>query len=981
MKKESGKDNKERREIRQTEQTKCVKSRKNRETEQKKERQESQEKRKEKSRLYAAISLGVGTLLFSAYAFSGNERGYTNVNGYMAFQKAKGEDASVGVLVSEDKVEKNPQKNGSDAIRQSMQSELQSETESETDTELGSETESEIDTESSVESEMKTAAELEKTDGETETQSETYPETEPQTDKEADTEEESTRNSEEGSEGESEMTTEETEKGTEETSTEKESEEEEERGTEGEPETQTEIMTEEGTERGTEETSGEKESEKEEERGTEREPETQTEIMTEEGMERETERHTEEASNEKESEEKEERDTEKEPKTETEVATEKGTEGGKEEPAADEKEEKERAQESETEKMTESVTEAEPETTPSFPEPVSVYRGEQYEIRGDENAWYRDETGRLWVRKGSSVYVDPAKQQGYTQGGSVTDVQQDGMLTFQLKKTDERGIVIGVSRLQQEAYFVDGEAPEARIEPSGNPEDGVIYAAQSSAVTVTVPPDGKSGLKRVSYRIGNEAGENSDSSSESETWTDCRGGEQLTISEEGIYRVYVRTEDRVGNLAFSSSAPICVDCTPPQIEIEGVQGETANSGSVPIRVSCSDSFYRRGSLAVKIVGANNGKVPKIKSSEEKEKSASTEFFDFPKEQTYDDAYRLEVRAEDLAGNVTQKTLDFSINRFGSVYDLSGETKEALKSYYLTEATDIVFLEMNIDYVGESEIFCRENGELKKLNRGSDYTVALQGSSDSWKQYRYTIPASYFEKEGVYELLLSSKDRAENESDTGLQGKQVTFALDWTAPECLITGVEPLGVYQGTHQTACVQPKDNLGIQVAKIYYNSELMQTVERNDTPVKLKLDEKQEWQTLQVYVQDFAGNEFWSPEIPVFVSDKTEGVLPYEKTRKSAQEKEEELIRRKAGYGGGKDQNAADSSKEKKDREEAAESEKGVVGENSADRKKKYAGDGSLLERMERIRRGRLLLIFGTILFVVTFLVCILPVGRRKK
>ena len=54
---------------------------------------------------------------------------------------------------------------------------------------------------------------------------------------------------------------------------------------------------------------------------------------------------------------------------------------------------------------------------------------------------------------------------------------------------------------------------------------------------------------------------------------------------------------------------------------------------------------------------------------------------------------------------------------------------------------------------------------------------------------YRIPASSFQKEGIYELLLSSEDRANNQSDTGMQGKRVTFALDWTAPECLITGVK------------------------------------------------------------------------------------------------------------------------------------------------------------------------------------------------
>ena len=1024
MKKELGKDHSERLETGKTAQKKYGKNQEKRKTEGKRKLQTSRKKRKEnqkeKTRLCAALSLGAGAILFSAWSFYGNEPAYINASGYMAFQKATGQSTSDGVLISEKKAEGGLWEKKNDAAEKTAQSENESETESETDTEgekepgskgeeeteieknsealpktntqpfaeedteIGSERKEETDTEKETErkqeekivmetdTEADLGAKMEITVGPEETGSECQMESETENITEGITESEA--DSEWESEGETETITErETDseresEGETETITERETDSE--RESEGETETITERETD--SER---ESEGETETITERETDSERESEVETETITERETDSEGELETAAEGGD---------ETESEPDTEAETEprkseTEKQKESETEMEAEGESETKARAEEeTEPESETEAAAPEEPETRPAAPEPLPVHRGEEYEIRGDENAWYRDDAGHLWVRKGSGVYVDPAKRQGYTDGGGVTDVQQDGMLTFQLKKTDADGNVIGISTLQQEAYFVDGEVPEARIESSGSLENGVVYAAQSSDVTVTVPPDGKSGLKRVSYRISSGAGEG-DPSSQEETWTDwteCKGSEQINISGEGLYRVYVRTEDQVGNLAFSSSAPICVDCTPPQIEIEGVQGDTANSGSVPIRVKCSDSFYRPGSLAVKIVGANNGKVPKIKSSEEKTKSASTEFFDFPREQTYDDAYRLEVKAEDLAGNVTQKILDFSINRFGSVYDLSGETKEILQPYYLTKASDIVFLEMNIDYVGESEIFCRENGELKKLNRGSDYTVELQGSSDSWKQYRYTIPAEYFEKEGVYELLLASRDRARNESDTGLQGKQVTFALDWTAPECLITGVESLGIYPTEHQTACIQPKDNLGISQTRVYCDSELVQTVEEDEVPVKLKLDAKQEWQTIQVYVRDLAGNETWSPEIPVFVSSETKAVLPYEKTRKSAQEKTEELMRRKAGYGAGGEKTMSFFEKEAQKGQEAEAGEDGM-----SDEAEKHTDKVSLFGRTERIRRGRLLLGFGTLLFFVTFLVCILPPGKWKR
>ena len=145
------------------------------------------------------------------------------------------------------------------------------------------------------------------------------------------------------------------------------------------------------------------------------------------------------------------------------------------------------------------------------------------------------------------------------------------------------------------------------------------------------------------------------------------------------------------------------------------------------------------------------------------------------------------RSEDLSGNVKEESLDFSVNRFGSVYDLSDETRKNLQQYYLTQAKDVVFYETNIDYIGQSNVYCRHDGTLQELEKGKDYRVTMQGNKDTWKQYCYTVPAGYFQEEGVYELLLSSKDRADNKSDTGLQEKRVAFVLDWSAPSCVEIG--------------------------------------------------------------------------------------------------------------------------------------------------------------------------------------------------
>ena len=559
----------------------------------------------------------------------------------------------------------------------------------------------------------------------------------------------------------------------------------------------------------------------------------------------------------------------------------------------------EETEETETEIPEETEAETDPpQTEPRQPEtesqPLQVQRGREYEIRGDENAWFRDDRDRLWVRAGSNVYVQALGTMDYGKGGSVSSVQEDGTLMFQLKQMEPNGQTARVSALQKENYYVDAEAPAAVISGSGEEQNGVLYVAQAANLQVAIEPDGKSGLKKAAYCIRSSVGRpGSKAAGQQDIWKECTDGQQVAISEEGVWKVYVRTEDQVGNLKFSESAPICVDRTAPEITISGVSDQSANSGSLPIQISCEDAYYRPGSLKIQIHGSNGGKAPALKKSEESEQGCLVEYFDFPKEQSYDDTYTLTVEASDLSGNRTQKTAEFSVNRFGSVFDLASDTKKKLKQYYFRHPTDIVFLETNIDYVGASKIFCRENGEVRQLIRGTDYEVTMTGDASSWKQYQYRIPASSFQKEGIYELLLSSEDRANNQSDTGMQGKRVTFALDWTAPECLITGVKGGELCQTAVQTVCFWPQDNVGVRTLKIYKDSELYyqtDTVNTSELPVKIRLSESEEWQTLQAKVCDFAGNECWTPELAVYVNTKGAKTVPYQKQRKSAQEEEEE-------------------------------------------------------------------------------------------
>ena len=135
-----------------------------------------------------------------------------------------------------------------------------------------------------------------------------------------------------------------------------------------------------------------------------------------------------------------------------------------------------------------------------------------------------------------------------------------------------------------------------------------------------------------------------------------------------------------------------------------------------------------------------------------------------------------MTAEDMAGNKAEEMIEFSVNRCGSVYELSkrrGRNWDSIsfqkpsRSHFMrqiliTEVSPIFTAggTENWSCSGARGLFCRDDG-----NEGFLETVLLYRSG------------GYFQKEGVYELLLTSKDSADNVSDTGIQKKQVAFVLD------------------------------------------------------------------------------------------------------------------------------------------------------------------------------------------------------------
>ena len=217
---------------------------------------------------------------------------------------------------------------------------------------------------------------------------------------------------------------------------------------------------------------------------------------------------------------------------------------------------------------------------------------------------------------------------------------------------------------------------------------------------------------------------------------------------------------------------------------------------------------------------------------------------------------------DLAGNVSEETVLFSVNRFGSSYLFDSATKEALERYYLDGPVGLKVTEINVDTLDFREITCGKDGELRVLRQGEDYQVTQSDSKESWKAYTYEIGPDNFRQDGVYTVTIYSEDKASNHSSNGVREKEIVFAVDTAPPSVVVTGVADQARYFDTGRMAVVDVRDNLALFRAEVWLNGSLVHAFDQaelaaSDGIVTFPLQSGDDWQTLYVKAADAAGNE----------------------------------------------------------------------------------------------------------------------------
>lgn len=295
----------------------------------------------------------------------------------------------------------------------------------------------------------------------------------------------------------------------------------------------------------------------------------------------------------------------------------------------------------------------------------------------------------------------------------------------------------------------------------------------------------------------------------------------VSFGAELHYGMTVSVTDLAGNAGEVFEEPeFVIDLTAPEVEIAGVEEHTAYADGVRPSITYRDANFDALFTRYELAGSVRGPTRLPTSETAQAAGLTVAWDDFPHILENDDVYTLGAHIEDLAGNSSDATVRFSVNRFGSTYYFPTEEGD-VSGRFLPSPRDVDIVEVNVSGldVGATRVEVAHDTRVSALVPGRDFQVS-QGSAGAWSATSYHFPKGLFAEDGYHRIMLTSRDRAGNLSQNGMPGKDaarerafnVGFAVDTTAPEAALIGIDPHGVYLDPHKTALLDAHDNMELE-------------------------------------------------------------------------------------------------------------------------------------------------------------------------
>ena len=467
------------------------------------------------------------------------------------------------------------------------------------------------------------------------------------------------------------------------------------------------------------------------------------------------------------------------------------------------------------------------------------------------------------------VLVDGVENTDSAVYQSVLTFNEDGKHSFTIDCTDMADNK--ATQYQSPEFIIDKTSPSLEViyDNQNNQNDNYYASKRTATIKITETNFDPERIKITGTKDGK-----AEDFPKITGWTSNGDVHTTTVlfEKDGYYTVEVKGNDKAGNgIQETFSETFHIDTLAPDIKINGVENEKAYNGDVIPSVTITDTNLDTESVAVSVTGVKTGENNKLKNTVTKENGKVTiDFEGFPKTQNFDDIYNISVTAKDKSGNDIKAEKKFSVNRFGSTFELDKATS-ALNKNYTTTPQDVVIREINVNSHKKDFtpiLTLAKDGRGKTLVKGEHYELVENNNPDDWADYEYIIFAENFADDAVYELSMYTEDEAGNRNNTAAPLKEtpdisnvlLTFGVDKTRPKVNFLNAEENGSYRADSMEFKVLVEDNIMVRNVEVYVNNIKRDpesyTYDPQTQQCTFKVASSEEAQRIEVVPFDMAGN-----------------------------------------------------------------------------------------------------------------------------